>query len=245
MVEGRVAAVDVRWDEGRTCINTYATVNVERVHKGTAGGSVVVKVPGGIVGEDEVRVEGTAKFTVDEEVFVFLWKDGRGEWLVLGEAQGKFRLRMDEKAGRRMAENSLRGLCLVVRGDPKSAAFAAARRPDSLSCDDLAAVVKASVEAAKAAPAATGSGKETGAAPAGPGTGPADGAPAEGAKDPAAGRDPASPVATPDPPSTTTTKAPGDGAPPPSKDVPAPPAGTSTTPPAGQKTPPEPEPEKK
>src|SRR5688572_16005455 len=102
VVEGRVAAVDVRWDDARTCINTWATLSVERVHKGKAGGSVAVKVPGGTVGEDEVRVEGTAKFVRDERVLVFLWKDAAGEWIVLGEAQGKFRLWQDEKADRLM-----------------------------------------------------------------------------------------------------------------------------------------------
>lgn len=218
VAEGRIAAVDVRWDGDRTCINTYVTLTVERVHKGAAPGSLVVKVPGGKVGEDEVRVEGTAKFERDEQVIVFLWKDADGEWQVLGEAQGKFRLWQDAKSGKRMAGNSLKGLCLVVRGGTKDPAAAeAARRPDTLPCEDLCAVVKASVDAARAAADAKAGGKT----------------------DPAAGRDPAPPSATPDPPSTT--KPPGDGAPPPAKDVPAPRAGASNTPGTGQPPPPAPE----
>src|SRR5258706_14281698 len=142
VVEGRVAAVDVRWDDARTCINTYVTFTVDRTHKGAGVASVVVKVPGGKVGEDEVRVEGTAKFERDEEAMLFLWKDRLGEWLVLGETQGKFRLWQDEKAAKRMAGNSLKGLCLVLRGDPKGAAANACRQPDRLSYDDLVAVVK-------------------------------------------------------------------------------------------------------
>jgi len=246
VVEGRVSAVDVRWDGARTCINTYATLSVERVLKGTAAGSVVVKVPGGKVGDEEVRVEGTAKFERDEQVVVFLWKDGSGEWIVLGEAQGKFRLWQDEKAAKRMAGNSLKGLCLVVRGGTKDAAAAeAARRPDTLSYDDLAAVVKASVDAAKAAPAPAkpvpSTGTSTGTTTDAPAETPAGTAPTtvDPTQDPAAGRDPAPPKATPDPPSTT--KPPADGAPPPTKDVPAPRAGASDTPGAGQQTPPSPE----
>lgn len=261
VVEGRVAAVDVRWDDGRTCINTYVTFTVERVHKGAATGSVVVKVPGGTVGDEEVRVEGTAKFEKDEEAMVFLWKDRAGEWIVLGEAQGKFRLRQDEKAGRRMAENSLKGLCLVVRGDAKDEAAKAARRPDRLSYDDLAAIVKASVDAAAAKPApAKIDPPKTGAAPGGntaAPTGPGTAAPATG--DPApvsptgtspteepkgvnpAGQDPAPPKATPDPSSTSTSGSPPGGAPPPSKDAPAPRAGSSDTPGTGQPPPPVPE----
>lgn len=212
VVEGRVSAVDVRWDDDRTCINTYVTFAVERTHKGPAAASIVIKVPGGRVGDEEVRVEGTARFSPGEEAMAFLWKDGRGEWIVLGEAQGKFLLRHDTKTSRRMAENSLRGLCLVVRGDPKDPGHAAARRPDSLPYDDLVAVVRASVEASRrGAPATTG-------------TRAGDGAPAtrggEGTE--TEGRDPAPPKATPDPPSTNT---PGGGAPPPTKDAPVPPTG--------------------
>ena len=245
VVEGRVTAVDVRWDDARTCINTWATLSVDRVHKGPSVGTVVVKVPGGAVGDEEVRVEGTAKFQKDETAMVFLWKDKAGDWIVLGEAQGKFRLWQDEKSGRRMAGNSLKGLCLVVRGDPKDkAAETAARRPDNLSYDDLAAVVKASVDAAKAPPPPKG-GNTTPPAPAptpapAPGTGTGGGTSTGPDADPA-GRDPAPPMATPDPPSTT--KPPADGAPPPSKDAPAPRAGASDTPGGGPA--PLPAPEKK
>jgi hypothetical protein len=252
VVEGRVAAVDVRWDDARTCINTYVTFTVERTHKGAAPGSVTVKVPGGKVGDEEVRVEGTAKFERDEAAMLFLWKDREGDWLVLGETQGKFRLWQDEKAGKRMAGNSLKGLCLVVRGDPKGAAAETARRPDTLSYDDLVAVVKASVAEAKPAPAKPAvpvANTNPGAPAAPPATGPATKpAPTGGTEPPAgakttppAGRDPAPPVTTPDPPSTKDP--PRDGAPPPSKDAPAPQAGASGTPGAGQQ--PLPAPEKK
>jgi hypothetical protein len=233
VAEGRVASVDVRWDDARTCINTYVTLTVDRVLKGTASGSVVIKVPGGRVGDEEVRVEGTAKFERDEQVVVFLWRDVAGDWIVLGEAQGKFRVWQDEKAGKRMAGNSLKGLCLVMRGGGKEAGAASARRPDTLPYDDLASVVKASVDAAKAPPPKTGT-----TAPALPPVTPPGGTTAEPPLDGTAGRDPAPPTATPDPPSTSNP--PGDGAPPPPKDVPAPKAGSSDTPGAGQTPPPAP-----
>ena len=150
VVEGRVDSVDVRWDDARTCINTYVTFSIDRAHKGNASGSLVITVPGGRVGEDEVRVEGTAQFESGEEAVVFLWRNREGSWIVVGEAQGKFRLRKDPKTGVRMAENSLKGLCLVVRGDPKGATAVAARQPDCLPCEDLFAAVRASVEAVRA-----------------------------------------------------------------------------------------------
>jgi len=229
VVEGRVATVDVRWDAGRTGIFTYAVVNVERTHKGVNSGSVTVKVPGGRVGNEELRVDGTARFEAGEECFLFLWKDRDGEWLVLGEAQGKFRLFRDAETGVRMAENSLKGLCLVVRPDPKKGASeAAARKADRLSRDDLASVVAASVAAGT--PPAGGAGPSTGGAPMAPGAGTRD----EGAT----GGVPAPQPAAPEPPSTTT---PDGGAPPPTKDAPAPPAGSSGTADDGKPKPPAPE----
>ena len=224
VVEGRVSMVDVRWDDGRTCINTYVAFSVERTHKGKAGGSVVIKVPGGRVGDDEVRVEGTAKFAAGDEAMVFLWKDGRGEWIVLGEAQGKFRLFQDAKAGRRMAENSLKDLCLVMRPEGKGPAAAAARRPDLLPYDDLAAIVRASVEAERKPAATTPATTVTATTPATEST---------------AGREPAPPVAAPDPSATTTKTTEGE-APPPPTESPAPPAGKPVPPPEEPKPAPTP-----
>lgn len=249
VIEGRVAAIDVRWDDDRTCINTYVTFTVERSLKGNAPGSMVITVPGGKVGDEEVRVDGTAQFARDEEAVVFLWRNARGEWGVLGEAQGKFRLTKDAKTGVRMAANSLRGLCLVVRGDPKGEAAQAARKPDSLSYDDLAAAVRTSIEEAKAPVFRQNGGTTTSPAPA---TGTTTGGTTD-PKDPAgttttepAGRDPAPQGATPDPPSTTTTNAPVGGTPLPTKDVPAPPAGSSgSTTDGARREPPPPPPEKK
>jgi hypothetical protein len=229
VVEGRVATVDVRWNDDRSCINTYAVVNVDRVHKGPGAGSVTVVIPGGRLGDQEVRVEGTARLESGEECFLFLWRNARGEYLVLGEAQGKFRLTRDAKTGLRMAENSLKGLCLVVRGEPKKAGNEAAKRSDCLCADDLAAVVRASVEAQGKAPApAPAPAGGTASTPAGaPATATGTGETAAPGTTEIEGRVPAPQPATPDPPSTTTT--PGAGAPPPTKDAPAPPAGTPDT----------------
>jgi hypothetical protein len=248
VVEGRVATVDIRWDDAHTCINHYVTVNVDRLHKGTAGGAVVVKVPGGRVGEEEVRVDGTAKFVPDEEVVLFLWKDAQGEWLVLGEAQGKFVLRRDAKSGVRMAENSLKGLCLVMRGRAKDAAGDSAKKADRLSYDDLIAVVKASVDAAAAPKPTTPINGDQPAVPAAPapgatgGTGSTGSATGTGTGSQPAGQGPA-PISTPDPPSTSTP--PSGGAPPPTKDAPVPPTGNTGTAKDGQTPPPSPEAEKR
>ena len=79
VVEGRVATVDARWNGDRSSINTYAVVNVDRFHKGTGGGQVTVVVPGGKVGDEELRYEGGAVFAPGEECFLFLWRNAAGE----------------------------------------------------------------------------------------------------------------------------------------------------------------------
>lgn len=158
VVEGRVDRIDVRWDEGRTAINTWVTLVVDRVHKGTAGGTVSIKCPGGIVGDEELRVEGVAKFEKGERCMAFLWRDIHGDYQVLGEAQGRFVLSDDGRDGKRMATNSLDGLCLVVRGGPKALNAPSTRSPDRLLYDDLVAVVRASVAGDAPAPVTGGGG---------------------------------------------------------------------------------------
>ncbi|MHC4820410.1 MAG: hypothetical protein ACYTDX_01660 [Planctomycetota bacterium] len=180
VVEGRVSAIDVRWDDKHTAINHYVTFNVEQVHKGKAGASVTIVVPGGTVGDETLRVDGVPTFKDGERAVVFLWKNKRGELVVLGQAQGKFNLFHDKKTKTLVAQNSLKGLCLVMRGGPKAVRSPRATRPDYLAHQDLVNVVKASVRAEQAKttggnalPSGGGSGSTTtdGSTPDGTGTG--------------------------------------------------------------------------
>jgi hypothetical protein len=161
VVEGRVDAIDVRWNDDDTAINTWVTLLVDRVHKGTIDRSVKIKVPGGIVGDDEARVDGVARFEKGERCVVFLWRDRHGEYQVLGEAQGRFALADDGPRGARMAQNSLAGLCLMVRGGDGALSALSTTSPDRLPYDDLIAIVRASV-AGTPSPTTTGSGPAVG-----------------------------------------------------------------------------------
>ncbi len=251
VVEGRVSAIDVRWDDKRTAINHYVTFNVEQTHKGKAGASVTIVVPGGTVGDETLRVDGVPTFKDGERAVVFLWKNKKDELVVLGQAQGKFNLFHDKKTKTLVAQNSLKGLCLVMRGGPKAVRSPKASRPDFLAHQDLINVVKASVRADQAKNVGGGSttttdggnatdpGKDTGT-DAGGGTDAGTGSDAptttepdnageapksddpDSGKDQAPGQDPATPEAQPNPPTTNPSN---NGAPPPSKDDPAPPTG--------------------
>ncbi|MFZ5469292.1 MAG: hypothetical protein ACOZIN_07625 [Myxococcota bacterium] len=72
IVRGTVGQIQVRWDEEHRRIHTYAEVVVKEALKGKAPQSLLVRQPGGIVGEIGQMVSGTARFTEGEEVVLFL-----------------------------------------------------------------------------------------------------------------------------------------------------------------------------
>jgi hypothetical protein len=78
--------------DGRRVI-TDTEIQVSEVLKGKADGpTVVVMQAGGIVGDIGQRVEGTARFTVGEEVVVFLDRRGADRFAVTAMSQGKFKV---------------------------------------------------------------------------------------------------------------------------------------------------------
>jgi hypothetical protein len=143
IVSGEVTEASARWTDDRATINTYVQIRVDKVVKGQADGTVEVTCPGGAVGDKRVAVEGVPKFTVGEQVFVFLWKNKRGEMLPLGLNQGKFLIEKDPDSGELMAKNSLEGLCFARRG---TIGKAASSKPDRLELADLERRVRERLE---------------------------------------------------------------------------------------------------
>lgn len=76
VVRGKAGASTARWDEGRTRINTWTTINVEEVIKGTLSGPVVIRQVGGVVGDVGMSAAGEASFKQGEEVLLFLEHPG-------------------------------------------------------------------------------------------------------------------------------------------------------------------------
>ncbi len=78
--------------DGRRII-TDTEIQVSEVLKGHVNAvSVVVMQPGGIVGDVGQRVEGTAHFSVGDEVVVFLDRRGSERFAVTAMSQGKFKV---------------------------------------------------------------------------------------------------------------------------------------------------------
>ncbi len=83
---GTAIEVKSEWNEKHTYIYSYVTISIERCVKGSGEREVVIKVPGGVVGEIGQKVSNAPKFRIGERAVLFL-KPGRLE--VMAGRQGK------------------------------------------------------------------------------------------------------------------------------------------------------------
>lgn len=89
VVHAKVLASQARWTSDRARIVTDTEVEVLEAWKGAPAARFVVMQPGGIVGELGQKVAGAARFTIGEEVVLFL--EARGDrFTVAGMSQGAF-----------------------------------------------------------------------------------------------------------------------------------------------------------
>lgn len=91
IVVGEVIEKKSQWSDDRSHIYTLVTVSVEEWVKGDSkGNKILIKVPGGKVGEVIEWVEDVASFRVGERVVVFLHIQEDSTFDVVGGWQGKF-----------------------------------------------------------------------------------------------------------------------------------------------------------
>jgi hypothetical protein len=93
IVVADVAKVESHWDKDHRNIYSTVEIRVWESWKGTApaDGKIVLRQPGGSVGEIEMTVVGMATFSVGERAVLFLDHAG-----VVGMGQGKRQLRWDQ-----------------------------------------------------------------------------------------------------------------------------------------------------
>ncbi len=135
VLHGTVAKQTVQRDpEGR--IYTRVELEVADVWKGDIGLTSFIAVQaGGRLGEEVVTLDGQEEFSVGEEVVLFLVLNQRGEGVVIGLAQGKFKV-AQEPGGEKSVRNRFHGLA------PGEAVKAIAKEKQRLSLRDLRARVK-------------------------------------------------------------------------------------------------------
>jgi len=118
---GRVVSVGSSWAPDHSAIYTECEIEIEDLWKGSAdGGRVVVRTPGGAVGNVAGKVDGAAEFAAGERVLVFLKRSGAafepvgmrfGKYEIVGdgaEAAVVGNLPTDVEAAQRFAQITLR-----------------------------------------------------------------------------------------------------------------------------------------
>lgn len=132
-VYGTVAATSVENDRAKGQIWTNHTIRVDETWLGDAAADVTVSVPGGTSDGITQEFQGGAELTKGDRAAVFVWRRDDGRLLVLGEAQGAFRVRRDATTGEDRCENSIAGLAFVdhagktVEAAPANLSLAALR----------------------------------------------------------------------------------------------------------------------
>jgi hypothetical protein len=101
---GRCEAVSAHWNDDHTLILTGNRFRVTRVLKGTPGAVITLDELGGVVGSIGMDVPGVPRYTVGEEVLLFVRRTELGRWETFGAGQGKFRLTRDAQ-GRPWVQN--------------------------------------------------------------------------------------------------------------------------------------------
>lgn len=121
VVHGRVVDVRSQMVGDRRTIESVVTVAVDEAIKGAPGSTVVVRVPGGLVGRYQRVMVGAPSFTPGEEVILFLTGRPPSIPMPFGLSQGVYRVSRGADGHARVAAPVL-AEGRIVRGDP-------ARRP--------------------------------------------------------------------------------------------------------------------
>ncbi|MCU0700247.1 MAG: hypothetical protein MUC96_27380 [Myxococcaceae bacterium] len=116
IVHGTVHRSEVNWDEAHRGIWTWTEIVVRESLKGKPSTTVLVKQPGGAIGELRQSVSGAARFEPGEEVVLFLEPaiDEPGAFVIMGLSFGKVTL--ESNPGAKVAKRNLKGLALARPG---------------------------------------------------------------------------------------------------------------------------------
>jgi hypothetical protein len=106
VVHAKVVDVRSEWNAEGSAIFTFVTLDVKGRLHGTAANQLVVRVPGGTVGDFTSEMEGAPQFQRGDNVVAFIarWHDGVP--MVAGYAQGLSKVNED-RAGNAILEGGL------------------------------------------------------------------------------------------------------------------------------------------
>jgi len=110
--QGKVRGISHEWNSDKTMIFTTVRVSTERILKGPGDlKEIVVRQPGGMIGDKGVKVSGYPDFFDGEEVILFVEPFESkgihsGKHRVVGMAQGKFRIETDPATAQKIVRPS-------------------------------------------------------------------------------------------------------------------------------------------
>jgi hypothetical protein len=102
VMTGKIVSLESYWSDTKPrMIFTAVTVEVGEKVKGTAnkGATVIVKIPGGRVGDVASPASETPTFKKGDEVLVFLQASSTGGYKMLSGSRGKFEIKTDANTG--------------------------------------------------------------------------------------------------------------------------------------------------
>jgi len=137
IVVADIARVESQWDEAHRTIHSIVELRVRESWKGNppADGKMVLRQPGGSVGEIEMTVLGMATFSAGERALLFL-----DHGIVVGLGQGKRSLRWDEPSKRWLIDPPDASSTVRINGRGR---IRAAQATPTETLDDLRAKVRA------------------------------------------------------------------------------------------------------
>ena len=136
---GKCSKKSCVWDENHRIIYTYVTVVPEEYLKGNLGSEAVIAVPGGQVGDIIYEVSDMPVFTEGEEVMAFVRTNPAGKNLVTGAYQGKMKIDIDKKTGKKMVF----GTGFGTETDVQKQGISTTRKPERQKLEDFIAKVRA------------------------------------------------------------------------------------------------------
>lgn len=143
IVQGKVSRVEAKMSKDGRRITTHVTVDVSESLKGQSGVTTVEIVqPGGIVGDVGQRVSGTAHLQAGDEVVAFLERKGPSRFMLVGMAQGCFRVERSSDGSAAFAVQDPEGDALLL--DPVTHA-PVKKGTEPMKLDELKAKVRAAL----------------------------------------------------------------------------------------------------
>lgn len=113
VIQGSVLRSWAGWDDSRQFIWTHYEIRIADTWKGNRLAKIVVSEPGGTVGETEMHIAGAPRFSVGEEVVLFLSRTPIGYLRTCGWGQGRFTVLRSQGLSQPVVRSTLQGVELV------------------------------------------------------------------------------------------------------------------------------------